>query len=381
MNYLKQILITVIILTKFSFAESQILENVQHGSLYNKLKIETYESFLNKYKSGEYFNPKYLGKSSIFSTINNRPSTYALSTFPQTLTDKDYEIAGNYKNELEKLCEDYNDIYLTFYNDFENCTKKSFAFLQLQLKRFEILSNYYMIIYNNKVLQKTVNKEIEVRKQFYLDSIKNIETEINDNINNDFELNNLLKQKQENASISTEVDNNFNDLKYQSLMESARNKLKSETSKIESQQKVELKGLSENNYQFNKEQILKKYRPKIDKLNSEYVVNLNNIKKLKEAEEKSNTERINEIKQDKINSINSKDIELDNKIKNRRRIIEENAKIQLENLNSQKYHFLNNVDFEINEKYNLKKKLNDARIIFEKEIDNINIDIAILKKK
>ena len=84
--------------------------------------------------------------------------------------------------------------------------KSSYEYLQLVLKKFETITEYYVGLHNYLIDKRIMQKEIEANKAIVNDSIKIIKQEIQDLISNDNELNQLLASKKNEIS---EVENKY----------------------------------------------------------------------------------------------------------------------------------------------------------------------------
>lgn len=227
-------LLAFILLSNQIFAQK--IEIIDYGLAYKNVREMTYYDFKDN-SDGFIGNVRltYLLKG---YGLYNYPSSFVLSTFPQTIKSK------KYINELIKLSKEFKDY------GFSNGEKRAYNYMQLYLEKFEIISEYYKDLYNysiekveesNKIVNK--NKELE-------DSISSEKKIAKGKIENDSALKKLIADKGKSIN---------------KLNAEFANKIQ----QIELQKKNEIKALQITNYADNKRKIIAKYKPKISDLNKQ----------------------------------------------------------------------------------------------------------------
>ncbi len=249
-----KIIIALILIATSAY--SQKIGTIDYGNNYRAIKNLSYSDFKDKCNDGR----GWIIEGSVFPHMieDHNGYSYMCSKFANLLKTKDSGIVSEYVDELETyagICKD--EMFRKGYsNEFKQGTNKAYQYLQLQIERFEIISEYYKDIYNYQIDKQSEEKRITQIEENVRDSI--IALKKNDEsysrINNEL---NSLKQQKENsrAKYSTEIENKIKQI------DSIKNK--------------KIKSLHVQNYSFNKSKIVNEYDPKITQLKKELNSKLN----------------------------------------------------------------------------------------------------------
>jgi hypothetical protein len=222
---------------------SQKINEIDYGTSYLNLKEMSYFDY--KDNCGDYYC-----RGTLDGILTSRRN-YACSNFKEELVKKDYKIGTKYSDYLVSLIKDFENVrYRKMWNDFSNCSELSYKYVQLLLKKFEIISEYYKDLYNYKIDKKLMESEIKKTTTDIDEKYDNKITNQKRRINNDEELDNLISQKEKSINdINAEFGEKIN--------------------KIKKNKDSQINGLEMKNYVSNKDKIIKESKTKINLINIE----------------------------------------------------------------------------------------------------------------
>ena len=164
-----KIIIAIILITTSIY--SQKIGTIDYGSNYRMIKNLSYSDFRDKCNDGR----GWIIEGSVFPHMikDYNGYSYMCSNFANFLKTKNRDIAERYTTELQMFSGICNDeMFRKGYSvQFKLGTNKAYQYLQLQLERFEIISEYYKDIYNYQIDKESEENTIKSIEKNVMDSI------------------------------------------------------------------------------------------------------------------------------------------------------------------------------------------------------------------
>ena len=380
---MKNLLRTFLLIIPFCL-NAQKFNNINHGTTYNQIKEVSEKEFKRNcdgFISGSRYRFPYM-----FSSSATFSGQYASSKFEGELRKKSEKLWLEYSKKLEKLGKEFDNIKMrSMYSDFENCSQKAYDFLKLHLKKFESTAELYKNYYNYDYDLNSQNKEIKQKLKFLNDSIRIVKEEIDFKIKNDSVISNLkeekikelekLKSKFQEVSISS-IEN------YDVKLKRIESDYTNDVNALKIQRKSEFKKLPPENYNNNKQKIIKRYEPKFEELR---ISKNKKIQILKDQNSAfvSSQEKENESKSVEYHkAVSQLELDIEKKIFEREKILTNQKQNKLNELDSYEENQSSKIMKKVKAKYNLDSKLDTYEKKYQKEIEETNIEInQLLKKK
>ncbi len=307
---------------------SQKIEQINYGESFNALKQMKYYDLKDEFSTtGQ--------KERLIASLSRTmyAEKFAFSSFIPKFS-KTNKGLGNLTNKYVEEVENElmkKSLANSFFSN--KVDKSSYEYLQLVLKKFEAITEYYVGLHNYLIDKRIMQKEMEANKGIVNDSIKIIKQEIQDLISNDKELNQLLSSKSNEIK---EIENKYN---------------KKESS-LNLKKKAEIKSLPLENYSSNKGKIIEKYDPEFKS-----------------------------VKLEKEREIDILKVKWNRKINERKNILNINLNKEIENTNSSSEEVVKKSNNNIKEKYKLAEKREKLENDYESSVSIINENIETLMKK
>lgn len=291
-------ILIALVFFNFSFAQLKKINNYNLGILFEKVKTTDYDMFRANCKS-------YVGQS-MFEYVIKYLDDDEMNNNTLKRQIRIRTLAYGYQEYLDKIINNYESGLNYFINDREQCSQSKFVFFKNNLTAYEMVSKYYVELYNNEIERLNVLKEFD--DKYSLDSLNIVESQQKLNFDR------ISKIEVEKENLEFEVGLKAKKDKYENEISTLTANLESNLDKLENDKILQVKKLSPTNFQVNKAKIINNFNTKKNSIRQKseseknvLTINYQNSIKIIETKYYSQLEKLN-IESDELKNFNYESI-------------------------------------------------------------------------